>query len=377
MGLFSKQLSNVVEWQEYRDDVIFWKWSNDEIKKGSRLIIRPGQDAVFLYNGRMEGIFSDEGNFEIESQIIPFLSTLKGFKFGFNSGLRAEVLFVNTKEFTVKWGTKNAINIPAPGLPGGMPIRAFGTFQMKVSDYVALIDQVAGVKQIFTVDDMKERVSSVLNQMIMKWIAREGKDMFNLQANADAIANGVRGDLDMQMMKIGISITGFTIESVNYPQEIQDKINKTASYSMVGDVGRYQQIGMTDAMTSGKGMTGGRMGDAMGTMVGMAAGMNMANQMVGNMTAPVAPPAPAAPVGGTAKCAACGASISAAAKFCPECGAKNEASNHKFCQNCGAKISAGAKFCPECGTKQLILILSANSITGCRKLRSGAIAAVF
>lgn len=84
MGLFKSQLSNVVEWEEYRDDCIFWKWTNKEIKKGSRLIIRPGQDAIFLYNGSIEGIFKDEGEFDIDSQIIPFLSTLKGFKFGFN-----------------------------------------------------------------------------------------------------------------------------------------------------------------------------------------------------------------------------------------------------------------------------------------------------
>ena len=72
MGLFSKQFANVVEWYEFRDDMIFYKWSNKEIKKGSRLIIRPGQDAIFLYNGKIEGIFKDEGDYDIESQIIPF-----------------------------------------------------------------------------------------------------------------------------------------------------------------------------------------------------------------------------------------------------------------------------------------------------------------
>ena len=186
MGLFGKQLANVVEWEEYRDDIIFWKWTNREIKKGSRLIIRPGQDAIFMYNGVIEGIFKEEGSFDIESDIIPFLSTLKGFKFGFNSGMRAEVLFVNTKEFTVKWGTKNPISIPtqSAATPGGMPIRAFGTFTFKVDDYVALIDKIAGVKQIYKVDDVKERVVAVLDQLLMKWISKEGKDMFNLQANA-------------------------------------------------------------------------------------------------------------------------------------------------------------------------------------------------
>lgn len=41
MGFFSGQFANVVEWEEFRDDMIFWKWSNGEIKKGSKLIIRP------------------------------------------------------------------------------------------------------------------------------------------------------------------------------------------------------------------------------------------------------------------------------------------------------------------------------------------------
>ena len=91
--MFRKQLLNVIEWNETRDDVLFWKWRNKEIKKGSRLIIRPGQDAIFIYNGKIEGVFTDEGNYEIETQIVPFLSSLKGFKFGFKSALRAEVLF--------------------------------------------------------------------------------------------------------------------------------------------------------------------------------------------------------------------------------------------------------------------------------------------
>ena len=186
MGLFN-QFADVVEWQETRDDVIFWKWNEDEIKKGSRLVIRPGQDAIFMYNGRVEGVFTDEGSFDIASDIIPFLSSLKGFKFGFNSGIRAEVLFINTKEFTVKWGTKNAVSIPAPGLPGGMPIRAFGSFNFKVSDYDCLIEKIAGVKKQYTVEDVKERVMAHCDQLLMKWIVKEGKDMFHLQAYADEI----------------------------------------------------------------------------------------------------------------------------------------------------------------------------------------------
>ena len=191
MGLFSNQLSNVVEWNETREGVLFYKWQNQEIKKGSKLIIRPGQDAIFMYNGVVEGIFEDEGSFDIESDIIPFLTTLKSFKFGFNTPLRAEILFINTKELLVKWGTKNAINLPAPGLPGGMPIRAFGTFNCKIVEHAVVIEKLAGIRQTYTVDDVKERIIASLDQLLMSWIAKEGRDMFNLQADGMNIAKGI------------------------------------------------------------------------------------------------------------------------------------------------------------------------------------------
>ncbi|GBC64936.1 MULTISPECIES: SPFH domain-containing protein [Bacillus] len=323
MVFFRNQFANVVEWDEFRDDMIFYKWNNREIKKGSRLIIRPGQDAVFLNNGKIEGIFQDEGDYDIESEIIPFLSTLKGFKFGFNSGMRAEVLFVNTKEFTVKWGTKNAINIPVAGLPGGMPIRANGTFNFKVNDYVALIDKIAGVKDQYVVEDIKIRITSILDQLLMKWITKEGKDMFNLQANAFDIAKGIKEDLDMEIVGDGMTITGFNIMSFNYPKEVQDMITKNASHGMVGDLNRYQQISMTDGMASGK-MTGG---GAASDMAGMMMGMNVANQMMNQMnqnqqaqtqTPPSAPQPAAKP------------------NFCPNCGTKTGEAN--FCPNCGQKL---------------------------------------
>ena len=321
MGLFSNQFSNVIEWEEFRDDMLFLKWDNKEIKKGSRLIVRMGQDAIFMYNGKIEGIFKDEGSFDIESQIVPFLSTLKGFKFGFNSGIRAEVLFVNTKELTVKWGTKNAINIPSPNLPGGMPIKSFGTFCCKVSDYEVLIDKIAGVKKQFTIDDVKERIMSMLDQVIMKWIVREGKDLFNLQANAYEISKGIQEDLDMEMEKIGIAITNFSISSVSYPKEIQDMANKAASQSMIGDINKYTQVAMADSLS--KGNSGGSVA---GDMAGLQVGMMMGQQIVNSMNNK--------PQNNENK-----QNVSEGKKmnFCPNCGTKNEGSN--FCPNCGTKLN--------------------------------------
>lgn len=357
MGLFN-QFADIVEWNESREDVLFWKWSNKELKKGTKVVIRPGQDAIFLYNGKIEGIFKEEGNYAVESDIIPFLSTLKGFKFGFNSGIRAEVLFVNTKEFIVKWGTKNSINIPTQSMPGGMPIRCFGTYSFKIEDYICLIDKIAGIKQQFSVDDVKERTTTVLDQLLMKWIVKEGKDMFNLQANSFEICNGMKEDLNSELLKIGLVVSSLNIESFSYPEKIQEMIDKNAAYGMVNANANYQTVSMLESME--KNPSGSMAGNMAQMGMGMKMGMNMMDSMEQNFNRKPQSQDISSENGKNEEsnfimCSQCNAKLDVNAKFCGNCGTKVEkqalVSDNKFCPECGAKVSTNSRFCGECGNK--------------------------
>ena len=201
-----------------------------------------------------------------------------------------------------------------------MPIRAFGAFNFKVSDYDCLIDKIAGVKKQYVVEDVKERVMAHCDQLLMKWIVKEGKDMFHLQAYADEIGRGIAQDLDMEMMKIGISITGFQIQSVSYPEEVARMQQKVASQAMVGDMGHYTQTAMADSMTKGNGS------HMAADMVGMQMGMMMANQMASQVASPFGTKPGESPT----------VSNGSIPNFCPNCGTKT--SGGKFCSNCGHKL---------------------------------------
>lgn len=156
--------------------------------------------------------------------------------------------------------------------------------------------------------------------------------MFNLQADARSIAKGIESDLDMDMRKIGIGISDFTIESFSYPEEIKKMQEKAAAQSMVGDVDKYTRIAAADGMSQG-GKGGGMAADMVGLQMGMAMGQQMVNQMnlgggVQQQGAPAQNVQPgaaqSAPQGGESP------------KFCPNCGTPTTGS--KFCGNCGHQL---------------------------------------
>ena len=51
------QGKDTIEWEEFRDDVLFYKWPAKEIKRGSHLIVRPGQKAIFYSDGIVGAVF--------------------------------------------------------------------------------------------------------------------------------------------------------------------------------------------------------------------------------------------------------------------------------------------------------------------------------
>ena len=319
----SKQFSSVIEWQE--DDepgVLFHKFDNVELKKGSVLIVRPGQNAIFLQNGEMLGVYKEEGKFDVESTIIPFLSTLLGIKFGFDSGQRVEVIFVNVKEITQQWGTRSPINIAFNELPSGVPIRSNGTYVIKIDTEQIdnLMKNVVGVKDSVKITEYRERIQGKIEQSLMKHVSEKSGSIMTLQQHSTDIADEVEKDINADMQEFGFLIKDFTIGSFSYPEEVQKMVEKAAGASMVGNVAQYQQVALAEGLANGS---------AAGMFMGMnaMAGQSGAGLVAGGMVAGAAPQ----------QQAAAGGAGGAVPKFCPNCGTPTNGA--KFCGNCGTKLA--------------------------------------
>lgn len=312
------QGKDTIEWEEFRDDVLFYKWPKNEIKKGANLIIRAGQKAVFYANGAVEGIFEVPGSYDIASEIVPFLSTLKGvFNLRGDSGMRAEVYFVNSKELFLPWGTRQRIMIPTPEVPAGIPVGCNGNLIITFRDYNVFIEKVAGIKDTFALEDVAERILSELNPIVAEAILGGApcigvNALIGLQQNSRKLGKIICEELDKELFGIGLGVEDVNIQNINYPEEVQKMAEKVAGQAFVGDVGKYAAIQMADGMAA---PGGGNNVGAMGAQ--MAMGMEMAKQMTGAMGGNTHQ-TPQAPTGGDRFCPKCRKMVSS--KFCPDCG---------------------------------------------------------
>jgi membrane protease subunit (stomatin/prohibitin family) len=353
------QGKDTIEWEEFRDDVLFFKWPAKEIKKGARLVIRAGQRAIFYANGVIEGIFEQAGNYDIVTEIVPFLSTLKGvFSLRGDTGLRAEVYFVNSKELLLTWGTRQRIMIPTAEVPSGIPVGCNGNMIIEFRDYVRFIDKVAGVKDTYTLDNISERIMGELNPIIAEAILGGNQNigvnaLISLQGSGRKLGAAIKTELDKELMDFGMGAVDVNILSINYPEDVQKMVERVAGQSFVTNVGKYAAVQMADGFAA---PGGGNDVASFGAQVAM--GAQMAQQMTGAMGMGAVPaPAPSQVAGGAGyACTACGFKSASPMKFCPECGSPMAAvqqnpvsAGDRFCPSCRKMVFG--KFCPDCGTQ--------------------------
>ena len=353
MGIFDairSQFIEVIEWLDDSGNTILYRFpvQGQEIKNGAQLTVRESQTAVFVFQGQIADVFGP-GRYTIDGGNTPILSKLGAWKFGFNSPFKAEVYFVNTKQFNdLKWGTSNPVMMRDTDF-GMVRLRAFGIYSIRVTDPRSLIKEVAGTNAHFVTEDIEGQLKRMLVSGFSDALAESKIAALDLASNYDELSKFIRSKLTGDFNGYGLDLTKFVIENISLPAEVEAAMDKRTSMGVIGDVGRYAQFQAADAMRDAAQNTGG----GAGTGAGLGAGFAIGNAMAGAMTNAMNQPKSENPSMQKSACPKCGAANLANAKFCTECGTKMDTSAQTVpCVKCGAALPAGSKFCNECGTKQ-------------------------
>ena len=305
MSLWNKlrgELIDIIEWLDDTRDTMVWRFPryDNEIKYGAKLIVREGQAAAFVNEGRLADVYAP-GTYTLETQNMPILSTLRGWKYGFSSPFKAEVYFVSTRVFPGrKWGTKNPIMLRDPEF-GPVRLRAFGSCSLKISDPAAFLRQLVGTDGRFTLDDLTDQFRDMIVARFADILGESKIPALDLAANYDELGKFVTQRIHDDFKEFGLEVVALIVENISLPPEVEKAMDKRTSMGVIGNLSAYTQFQAANAMEEAaknpaSGMAAGGMGMGMGyAMANQIAGaMNPANQQsapAGPMTPPPLPTA--------------------------------------------------------------------------------------
>lgn len=287
------QFIEIIEWLDETNDTLVYRFPvyNQEIKMGAQLTVRENQVALFLNEGEVADLFKP-GRYELSTQNVPILTTLRGWKYGFNSPFKAEVYFFNTRMFTdLKWGTSNPVMMRDAEF-GMIRARAFGTYAMKISDPKVFFQTVVGTQGLTTTADILGQLRSTILSRLSDAIAESKVAALDLASQYDEISAVAKKTLAPEFAGYGISLEKFFIENISLPEEVEAAIDQRTKLGVLGDrMGQYAQMQAADSIKIAAANPGGLAGAG----VGLGAGVAMGNMMGQSFNAPPPPSGSTAP----------------------------------------------------------------------------------
>lgn len=296
MSLWAKlkgELIDIIEWLDDSKDTLVYRFERygNEIKYGAQLTVREGQVAVFVNEGELADVFGP-GLYELETSNVPILSTLQGWKYGFESPFKAEVYFVSTRQFTDrKWGTKNPIMLRDPEF-GVVRLRAFGTYALRVKDPAVLIREIVGTNAHFTTDDITNQLRNLIVSRFTDILGENKIPALDLAANYSELSDFITQKIQPEFEEYGLALTKLLIENISLPPAVEEAMDNRSSMGVIGNLQAYTQFQAAQAMEeAAKNPAGGGAGSGMGLGMGFAMANQMANAFGQQQTTTSAPQA--------------------------------------------------------------------------------------
>ncbi len=273
---------DIIEWTDETSDTMIWRFPryNAEIKNGAQLTVRETQIAVLVNEGQFADVFQP-GRHVLETNNMPILTTLKGWKYGFKSPFKVDVYFVNTKQFlNQRWGTANPIMLRDPEF-GPIRMRAFGSYNFRIqADPIPFIKNVAGTGGEFTTDGISDQLRNFVITKFTDYLGEAKIAALDLAANLNEFSQELTIGLKDDFAEYGIELTRFLIENISLPEAVEQALDRRTSMGVIGNMTAYTQMQFADSLKAGAESGGGGLaGDAMGAGIGLAMAQQMAQQM--------------------------------------------------------------------------------------------------
>jgi len=298
LGSFiKKQFIDILQWNEDADGVLAWRYpmQDFEIQYGGSLTVRESQIAVFVNEGKIADVFGP-GMHKLTTQTLPVLTYLKNWDKLFESPFKSDVYFFSTRLQTGrKWGTPQAITLRDADF-GMVRLRAFGMYSYGLTDARKFFTEISGTRAVYTRDDLEEQLRGILLSTMATSLGKASAPFLDMAANQELMAGQVKGGIKSAFEKYGLALDEFNVTSINLPEDLQEAIDKRIAMGMAGDLNKYTQFQVANAVPLAAQNEGGMAGVGASLSAGVVLGQTMAQGLAGaRAAAPAAAAAPTAP----------------------------------------------------------------------------------
>jgi len=289
MGLWDRltgEFIDIIEWTEPSQNEIlahrFTRYKN-EIKNGAKLIVREGQVAAFVKEGQLADVKSP-GMYTLDTNNMPILSTILGWKYGFESPFKCEIYFISTRQWTdQKWGTQNPIMVRDPEF-GPIRLRAFGTYAFKITDPGTFLKELVATDPSFEAYEISKQFRNVIVSRFVDVIGSVNIPMLDLAGNYEKLGKLALDRISPELAKMGVSLTQFFVENISLPPEVEAALDKRTQMGVLGNLDQYAKFQSAEAIRDAAQNPGGGAGIGAGLGAGMAVGAHMAQTLTAGTT---------------------------------------------------------------------------------------------
>jgi len=247
------------------------------------------------------------GRHTITTANIPLLVNLLGLAFSGSTPFKAEVYFVNMRDFIdMKWGTPEPITLRDKEL-GMVRLRANGRYSMAVEEPQMFVAKIVGTQGVYTTNQIEDYLRGIIISRLTDLIGETMGSIFDLPAKFDELSGAIRVKVSDDFAQLGIQLKQMFLGSVSPTEETQKAIDERASMGAIGNMQAYMQYQAAKSMRDAASQPGGEAGSGASTGVGLGAGIGLGAGMAGMISQAMqgggqqgqAPAGGGAPSGGT------------------------------------------------------------------------------
>ena len=282
MGLLNavrSQFADVIEFVDESNKLVVFKYGrksgDNELKQGTKVIVRESQCAVFLKGGKLADVLHP-GRYSLTTDNFPVLSSLKAFPSLFVSPVISDVYFVSTRQFVDnKWATKNPIMMRDKEF-NMVRVRAFGKFAFRIVNATKFMTEIFGTKGIVLTYDIVEYLSSMVTETFSVVLGECQMTVLDLATEYRKLSTAIQQQLNESTEMIGIEFSDVIVENISLPDEVEKLIDEQSGIGMAKqDMEIFMQYQTARAMRDASKQKGG--------LAGLGAGMAVGNTLAKNV----------------------------------------------------------------------------------------------